>query len=425
MDYRKIMFDIIVVAGQSNAEGNGISLEKQPYIVNEAYELVDINPYGMKLDEKGNYLGPYLMMPVETMIQPLQERKGDDAYISDLSLYFAAKFSKANMLEDNHKLLVVKAAYGGSGFALNQQGVRNPLYERLIQMCDKALSLNKNNKIIGLLWHQGEHDAFENAYLSDDERYIFYHDKLKEQFLTFRNKYKDFDIPIITGGYCFNWKKNYLSQCLMVEKATQDVCKEIKNATFINADGLKSNHEDIGNDDIIHFSKKSLKILGEKYFEAFKKLKDKEVTVTVYLKKNNQYLMLNRNKEKNDLNEGKYLGVGGHVEKGETLFAAIKREVKEETGLILNNARYVGVIHFVNDDYIEDVHVYFSDDFSGKLIECDEGTLEYIDENKMMSLPMWEGDKAFLPYIFNPSDPFEMEMIYHQKELVKINVIKK
>ena len=58
-------------------------------------------------------------------------------------------------------------------------------------------------------------------------------------------------------------------------------------------------------------------------------------TVMIYLEKNNQYLMLYRNKKEIDINKGKYIGVGGHVEKNETEDQAVVREVKEETGLDL------------------------------------------------------------------------------------------
>ena len=64
-------------------------------------------------------------------------------------------------------------------------------------------------------------------------------------------------------------------------------------------------------------------------------------TVQIYLEKDNQYLMLYRNKKKNDMNQGKWLGVGGHVEEGETPFQAVVREVKEETGLTLDRKSVV------------------------------------------------------------------------------------
>lgn len=272
MDIKNTGFDIIVLAGQSNAEGNGKSLDKHPLIIDNAYELDDVNEFGIKLKEDGSYGGLELKMPVETIVKQLQERKSGDAYYSDLSLYFAKKYIESGCLKNGRKLLVVKAAFGGTGFAFHQQGVGNILYERLIQMTKSALSLNEQSKIVAFLWHQGEHDAFENAQFSDQERYDFYYNNLKEQFSSFRNEFKQFNFPYITGGFCDEWKKDYLNQCIAVENATKDVCKDLGNSSFVDLSNLNSNHQDIGTDDPIHFSKKSLKIIGEKYFEKFKLL---------------------------------------------------------------------------------------------------------------------------------------------------------
>ena len=57
-----------------------------------------------------------------------------------------------------------------------------------------------------------EHDAFENAQFSYDERYDYYYSNLLKQFLAIREKYKQFDFPIITGGLCRDWKKRYIRQ---------------------------------------------------------------------------------------------------------------------------------------------------------------------------------------------------------------------
>ena len=144
-------------------------------------------------------------------------------------------------------------------------------------------------------------------------------------------------------------------------------------------------------------------------------------TVLVYIEKNHSYLLLYRNKKENDLNEGKYLGIGGHIEEGETPDMALIREVKEETGLTLNSFRLRGKLLFINDDYEEIMYLYTSSDFSGELIECNEGDLSFIDFDKIMDLPMWEGDREFLPYLMNDSlDYFEMTLFYKNKDLVKV-----
>ena len=129
-------------------------------------------------------------------------------------------------------------------------------------------------------------------------------------------------------------------------------------------------------------------------------------TVMIYLEKDNQYLMLYRNKKKKDINKNKYIGVGGHVEKGETPDEAVVREVKEETGLDLLSFVRRGLVYFVLNGYEEEMYIYTSLDFKGELIECNEGELSWIDKNNVMSLPIWEGDKYFLKHLLEDEKYF-------------------
>ena len=145
-----------------------------------------------------------------------------------------------------------------------------------------------------------------------------------------------------------------------------------------------------------------------------------DYTVLCYLKKGNQYLFMLRNKEKNDLNEGKWIGIGGHIEPGESKEEALIREVKEETGFSVNSFTYRGEILFINNDYQEIMYVFTSDDFSGEMIECDEGELSWIDKDKILDLNLWEGDRYFLKPLLNSDKMIKFEMIYKDKELVGV-----
>ena len=147
-------------------------------------------------------------------------------------------------------------------------------------------------------------------------------------------------------------------------------------------------------------------------------------TVLCYLKREDCYLLLFRNKKKNDVNEGKWLGVGGHIEKGESKDQAAIREIKEETGLDVHSLSCSGEVLFVNDDYEEMMYVYEIEDFSGKLIECNEGELKWIPIKDIYEYPMWEGDKAFLPLLINKGPYFKMEVRYKGKELIAVKKIK-
>ena len=145
-----------------------------------------------------------------------------------------------------------------------------------------------------------------------------------------------------------------------------------------------------------------------------------DYTVLCYLKKGNQYLFMLRNKEKNDLNEGKWIGIGGHIEQSESKEEALIREVKEETGFTINSFKYRGEILFINNDYQEIMYVFTSDDFSGEMIECDEGELSWIDKDKILDLNLWEGDRYFLKPLLNSDKMIKFEMIYKDKELVGV-----
>ena len=108
-------------------------------------------------------------------------------------------------------------------------------------------------------------------------------------------------------------------------------------------------------------------------------------TVLVYIEKDEKYLLIYRNKKKNDMNQGKYIGIGGHIELGESKEEALIREVREETSLIINSYKYRAKLLFVNDDYSEIMHLFTSDDFSGELTsDCNEGELVWVDKDKIL-----------------------------------------
>lgn len=143
-------------------------------------------------------------------------------------------------------------------------------------------------------------------------------------------------------------------------------------------------------------------------------------TTIIYLEKNNQYLMLHRNKKENDLNKDKWIGVGGHVEENETIDECIIREVKEETNLELLDFRLCGEVTFDIDGYLEIMYVYTSTNFKGEIKECNEGTLEWVDKDKINLLNIWEGDKIIFEKM-NSNKYFKLNMIYLNDKLISYN----
>ena len=110
--------------------------------------------------------------------------------------------------------------------------------------------------------------------------------------------------------------------------------------------------------------------------------------------------MVHRNKKANDAHQGKWNGLGGKFEAGETPEMCIQREVREEAGLVIQNPRLHGLLtfpHFRGVDWY--VFVFTAIEFSGELIDSPEGKLEWIPDEELTSLNRWESDHIFIPWI--------------------------
>ena len=144
-------------------------------------------------------------------------------------------------------------------------------------------------------------------------------------------------------------------------------------------------------------------------------------TTLCYIKKDGKYLLLNRNRKENDLNQGKWIGVGGKCEKGETPEQCVRRETLEETGLTLGDVHYYGIIHFRSDTWEdEEMHLFGSSDFSGELAEdCAVGTLAWIPEEEVPGLPTWEGDRLFLSRMLAGETQIELTLRYEGDRLAE------
>ena len=119
-----------------------------------------------------------------------------------------------------------------------------------------------------------------------------------------------------------------------------------------------------------------------------------------YVKQNGKTLMVHRNKKANDVHEGKWNGLGGKFEAGETPEMCVRREVQEEAGLVIQNPRLQGLLTFPNFGGIDwYVFVFTATEFSGELIDSPEGKLEWIPDEQLAGLNRWESDHIFLPWI--------------------------
>lgn len=136
-------------------------------------------------------------------------------------------------------------------------------------------------------------------------------------------------------------------------------------------------------------------------------------TTLCYLEQEGAYLMLHRTKKEQDVNRDKWIGVGGKFLSGESPDECLLREVKEETGLTLTGYRMRGILTFVcppwPDEYI---FLYTAHSWEGTLTDCDEGELEWVEKNRLSSLPLWEGDHIFLDLLAKNAPFFSLKLVY-------------
>ena len=144
------------------------------------------------------------------------------------------------------------------------------------------------------------------------------------------------------------------------------------------------------------------------------------LTTLCYIEKDGKYLMLHRIKKKKDINKDKWIGVGGHFEENESPEECLLREVKEETGFTLTRWKLRGIITFLCDCWqTEYMFLYTADGFTGEMITCEEGDLEWVEKEKVYELPIWEGDKVFFRLLEERDTFFSLKLRYEQDELVE------
>lgn len=140
-----------------------------------------------------------------------------------------------------------------------------------------------------------------------------------------------------------------------------------------------------------------------------------------YIKKDGKYLLLHRVKKEHDINKGKWIGVGGKFEPGESAEECVVREVYEETGLTLTEFTHVGVIKFYSDqNQDQDMYLFKGTDFTGTLTDnCPEGELAWVPEDEVLSLPTWEGDHLFLEPLMQGKTNLNMTVKYEHDVLTE------
>ena len=140
-----------------------------------------------------------------------------------------------------------------------------------------------------------------------------------------------------------------------------------------------------------------------------------------YVLRGNDVLMLHRIKKKNDVNQDKWIGIGGKFEADETPDECLLREAKEETGLTLKNWRCRGIVTFLTNGPWDGEYMYLfaADDFEGELTDCNEGELRWVSQEFLNELPKWEGDQIFLDLLWQDAPFFLLKLRYDGDKLVE------
>ncbi|HTL48201.1 MAG TPA: 8-oxo-dGTP diphosphatase [Verrucomicrobiae bacterium] len=144
-----------------------------------------------------------------------------------------------------------------------------------------------------------------------------------------------------------------------------------------------------------------------------------------YVKKNGKTLMMQRGKRPGDMHAGKWNGLGGKMNPGETPEECCVREVREESGLEVRRPKLHGIITFpkFNEKHDWYAFVFTADEFDGEpFAECDEGRLEWIGDAKVPELPLWEGDRVFLKWL-DQEKFFSAKFIYQHGQYIRHEVV--
>ena len=140
-----------------------------------------------------------------------------------------------------------------------------------------------------------------------------------------------------------------------------------------------------------------------------------------YVLRGNDVLMLHRTKKKNDVNQDKWIGIGGKFEKDETPDECLLREAMEETGLKLTSWRCRVVVTFLTNGPWDGEYMYLftADGFEGTLTDCPEGELQWVSREFLNDLPKWEGDQIFLDLLWQDAPFFLLKLRYDGGRLVE------
>ena len=260
--------DIIVLAGQSNGEGYGLGHTDDPYVPTaRILSMRDVDNQGYTVDDRSR--GTFnITLPRTYLINITEERRTPTGRVGCLAHYFARRYER-ECLSPDRRLLIIEAAVGATGFAKKNWTPDGVLYQRLFRMCSLALGMNPENRIVAFLWHQGEQDAIFRTHLTPEVREETYFNDLSALVFGFRSRFGT--VPFLAGGFADAWRPT-CPGAVPVERALRSVISATVRSGFVDSTGLLVNDEVLENGDIFHFSRNSLHVFGERYFEKYREI---------------------------------------------------------------------------------------------------------------------------------------------------------
>ncbi len=237
------MIHSFLLVGQSNMAGRGYLADAEPF---------DNRDESLKVLRNGRWQG---------MFRPVNF----DRSFSGTCL--AETFVK-NYADEHEgvEVGVIPCADGGTSLDQWQEG--SILFDNAVFQAKLAM---RTSKLVGILWHQGEGDCGEGLY-------PLYLEKITAIMTALRKQLGE-DIPIVVGGLGDFLKDRLESPQLVnyhyVNKALEEFARTFPRTVFVSAKGLTSNPDNL------HFNHKSLMEFGVRYYSAFKRVENKDLTDTI------------------------------------------------------------------------------------------------------------------------------------------------
>lgn len=261
--------DIIILAGQSNAEGQGRGPVTREYVPDERILMLTDGGNAKFVKENGKERLE-ICYPTPVSVSVAEERRVGEHMVGCFALQFAQAYAQ-KYLKAGRKVLIVNASVSGTGFHRPEWGVENVLHQRMVSMTKQALSYNPENRVVALLWSQGEHDSFEDADWDAEKRYRIHKANLSTTFQDLYSQLGGQKFPIIACGFTDGFYESNTAACDAVLQAIRECVADVGGG-FVETAGLLANKHVVGGGDFIHFSRESLHMLGGRFFEKYEQL---------------------------------------------------------------------------------------------------------------------------------------------------------